>query len=210
MKIIAWLAAIIFIEIFFFLIFLLFSKTKIYGEIHLTDSKVRARVLINFLRDFLNIHFDYENGGKRIVFLLGKSVVYQKKLGKETGKKPELQAKRENGQKKKNSLKYRFLMLKRLWQPGRQFLNQFFNQFKFFGLNGDLHLGLGSPSQTGIFYGYWLMLREFIPSSSLVVHPEFLKKEASGCISTDIHVRLVNLVKIVVPFWFKVKKIKNN
>jgi len=206
MKVLIWLIIGIFAATFLFLIALFFSRTKISGEVSRTDSKSNARILINSLRNVLSIQFDLFDGRKQIGFFLGSWKIYKKELaGREKGK---TKAKTGPREKKKGSLQSKFLVLENYWQPGKHFLKKFLAQFKYFELNGVVHVGLGSPFTTGLFYGYWLAIREFIPASSLIVYPEFLEKEISGWISTDIQVRLIGLLKTAIPFWLKIRKIK--
>jgi len=206
MELLIWLIVGIFAVTFLFLIAIFFSRTKILGKASLRDSKSDVRILIVFLRNIFNIQFDLVDGVKRIGLFLGTRKICRKELVGE--KKVESGDKAGYREKEKSSLQSRFFVLKKYWQPGKQFLRQFFVQFKYFNLSGSVRLGFGSPSKTGMFYGYWLALKEFLPVSPLVVQPEFLKKEASGWISIDAQVRLINLAKIIIPFWLKVRKIK--
>ena len=206
MKILIYLVISIFAIIFLFLIALLFSHTKISGEASRTDSKSDARILINFLRNVLTVRFDLVDGRKHMALFLVSWKIYQKELA--GGERRKSKSKAVPRQKKKGSLQKKLLVLQSYWQPGKRFLKNLLVQFKYFKLDGAVNLGLGSPSKTGLFYGYWLATKEFIPASSLTVHPEFLKKEISGWISTDVQVRLVGLVKTAIPFWLKIRKIK--
>ncbi len=206
MELLIWFIVSILAGMFLFLLAILFSRTKILGQAFLRGSKSDVRILIIFLRNVLHIQFDLVDGAKHFGLFLGAWKIYRKEL---TGKeKKQSEGKVSHREKQKNSFRSRFFVLKNYWRPGKQFLKQFFTQFKYFKLSGSVHLGFGSPSKTGMFYGYWLALKEFLPASSLVVQPEFLKKEASGWIATDVHVRLINLAKAIIPFWLKVRKIK--
>ncbi|NOY79243.1 MAG: hypothetical protein GXO76_15430 [Calditrichaeota bacterium] len=196
----------IFAGIFLFLIALFFSRTKISGEASRTESKLNARVLIKFLRNLLSVRFDFFDNRKQIGFFLGSWKIYQKDLTPKTPGKAK--TKTRPPKKKKRSLQSRLLVLKKNWQPGRRTLKKLLVQFKFSNLEGVVHVGLGSPFTTGLFYGYWLAVREVIPLSSLTIYPEFLNKEISGWITTDVQFRLIGLVKTAVPFWLKIRKIK--
>ncbi|GBD94853.1 hypothetical protein BMS3Abin05_02469 [bacterium BMS3Abin05] len=208
MKMAVWAILCILPGFFLLLLLLLFTKTKISGKADLTESEKNYHILFHFIQSILKIRVDFFEKSQTVDFFIGGRRVYRRSLSAEKKGRKTHEKRAGTLKDKKTALKGKVTLLKEIWPPGKSFLKKLFSQFKQFRLSGNIHFGLGSPSRTGMFFGYWLALKRLLPVSSLDVQPEFFKEGASGWIAAEFRVRLFNLLIAGIPFWLKIRKIQ--
>ncbi len=190
-----------------FLLVLLFSKTRVAARARLDAQKKNLLVEALFFFRVLKFQFQLEGENKKIFFTLGDRPLFRKNLaGKEqpdSEKKPV-----KSASKKKPSAWRQIKLLKSGWALLENFLRRFFKSLHSFQISGDLLFGLGSPARTGIFWGVWKAAQNWLPSNTLILQPDFLGKKAEGWIATELHFRLVHLLRAGVPLFFGFRRLR--